>query len=143
MAQNRLKRSAGNKILGGLCGGLGEYFSIDPTIIRLIWIVAIFWMGIPAIIAYFIGLIVVSITDQKNTPVSEEPLGNEEGVESKKADVPASRPHLVWGWLIIGVGVAILMERLGYFSRIKEFVFPGALIIAGIWVLIKGLGQRK
>ncbi|HBE80647.1 MAG TPA: hypothetical protein DDW65_23105 [Firmicutes bacterium] len=143
MAQNRLKRSAGNKILGGLCGGLGEYFNIDPTIIRLLWIVAIFWMGIPAIIAYFIALIVVSITDQKNTPAPEESVGNEEGAENKKAAVSISRSHFIWGWLIIGVGVVILMERLGYFSRIKDYVFPGALIVAGIWVLIKGLGQRK
>ena len=35
----QLYRSDTNKILFGVCGGLGEYFNIDPTIIRLLWVV--------------------------------------------------------------------------------------------------------
>lgn len=33
----RLHRSQHQRMLGGVCGGLAEYFSIDPTIVRLIW----------------------------------------------------------------------------------------------------------
>lgn len=36
--QTRLTRSANNKILGGVCGGLGHYFGIDPIIVRLIFV---------------------------------------------------------------------------------------------------------
>ena len=38
-AVKKLYRSCDNKILFGICGGLGEYFNIDPTIIRLLWVV--------------------------------------------------------------------------------------------------------
>ena len=62
MSENRLRRSAGNKILGGLCGGLGEYFNIDPTIIRLIGLSQFFGLGFRLIVAYFLGLIVVSVS---------------------------------------------------------------------------------
>ena len=34
----KLYRSNINKMLCGVCGGIGEYFNIDPTIIRLIWV---------------------------------------------------------------------------------------------------------
>jgi len=53
--QKRLYRSRTNKILFGLCGGIGEYLNIDPVLIRLIWL---FIPG-PNLIAYIIGSIIV------------------------------------------------------------------------------------
>jgi phage shock protein C len=35
----RLYRSSKERILGGVCGGLAEYFGTDPTIVRLAWVV--------------------------------------------------------------------------------------------------------
>ncbi len=35
----RLYRSGKDNLLGGVCGGMGEYFEIDPVIIRIIWVV--------------------------------------------------------------------------------------------------------
>ena len=34
----RLYRSDTNKMIAGVCGGIGEYFNIDPTLIRLAWV---------------------------------------------------------------------------------------------------------
>jgi len=34
----RLYRSRKQRILGGVCGGIGEYFGIDPVLIRLAWV---------------------------------------------------------------------------------------------------------
>ncbi len=50
--------SDGNKKIAGVCGGLGEYFGIDPTIIRIIWFLSFFLEGI-GLLAYFIGWIVI------------------------------------------------------------------------------------
>jgi len=36
--KKRLYRSGKDKILGGVCGGIAEYFDVDPTLVRLIWI---------------------------------------------------------------------------------------------------------
>jgi phage shock protein C len=38
----RLYRSRRNRMIAGICGGLGDYLSVDPTIVRLIWIVSLF-----------------------------------------------------------------------------------------------------
>ena len=50
--------STTNKKIGGVCGGIGEYFGIDPTIIRLIWFLAIFCEGV-GLLAYFIAWLVI------------------------------------------------------------------------------------
>ncbi len=49
-----------DKKLSGVCGGIGEYFEVDPTIIRLAWIVMTVLTGIlPGIIAYIIAAMVI------------------------------------------------------------------------------------
>lgn len=56
----RLFRSETNKMLAGVCGGIGEYFNIDPTLIRLAWVI----LSIPTAIfgglfAYIIAAIII------------------------------------------------------------------------------------
>ena len=54
----KLYRSRDNRIIGGVCGGLGEYLGVDPTVIRLIYIILALWFG-SGILAYIIFLILV------------------------------------------------------------------------------------
>ncbi|MBQ9991133.1 MAG: PspC domain-containing protein [Lachnospiraceae bacterium] len=39
MEQKKLIKSSDNKMICGVCGGIGEYFNLDPTLIRLIWVI--------------------------------------------------------------------------------------------------------
>ena len=56
----KLYRSKTNKVFGGLIGGMGEYFDVDPVILRLLWILILVFSGfVPAIIVYIIGIFVV------------------------------------------------------------------------------------
>jgi phage shock protein C len=49
-----------DKKISGVCGGVGEYFEIDPSVIRLGWIVITVLTGIlPGIIAYIVAAIVI------------------------------------------------------------------------------------
>ena len=56
----KLYRSKTNRMIAGVCGGIGEYFDIDPTIIRLIWIMFALAAG-SGIIAYIIAWIIVPL----------------------------------------------------------------------------------
>jgi phage shock protein C len=49
----RFERSERNKVIAGVCGGIGEYLDIDPTIVRLVFIVFAVAGG-PGILAYII-----------------------------------------------------------------------------------------
>jgi phage shock protein PspC (stress-responsive transcriptional regulator) len=58
----RLYRSSTEKMIGGVCGGIAEYFEIDPVIVRLIAVALIFVNGI-GLLAYLIGWIVIPLRD--------------------------------------------------------------------------------
>lgn len=56
--EKKLYKSNQNKMLDGVCGGVAEYFGIDPTVVRLIW--ALFsLMGGCGILAYIIAAIII------------------------------------------------------------------------------------
>jgi phage shock protein C len=57
-AIKRLYRSGKDKILGGVCGGMAEYFNIDPTIVRILWILFSLAYG-SGILAYIIAWIII------------------------------------------------------------------------------------
>lgn len=53
-------RSKKSRIIAGVCGGLGKYFNIDPTIIRLVWILITLFTGLfIGIIAYIIAWVIM------------------------------------------------------------------------------------
>ena len=56
----KLYRSRENRVLGGICGGLGEYFDIDPTLVRVLFVFGAF-LGIPGalVLIYLIMLIMI------------------------------------------------------------------------------------
>ena len=67
MNQKKLFRSATDKKLCGVCGGLGEYFDIDATLVRLLWVVFTF-MGGAGLLAYIICAIIVPQQQQLPNP---------------------------------------------------------------------------
>ena len=57
MNGKRLYRSSTKRMIAGVCGGLGEFFHIDPTIIRLVW--ALIGLTGTGIVAYIIAMIII------------------------------------------------------------------------------------
>ena len=56
----RLYRSTTDKMLAGICGGLAEYFEMDPTIVRLVVVfLAIITGGVPALLVYILGVFII------------------------------------------------------------------------------------
>ena len=56
----KLYKSNENKVLAGVIGGIGEYFDIDPVILRIIWILlVVFTAFVPGIITYFFAMLIV------------------------------------------------------------------------------------
>ncbi len=59
MEKKRLMRSATNKMICGVCGGIGEYLGIDPTVIRLIWVIMTVFMIGAGILVYIIAAVIM------------------------------------------------------------------------------------
>ena len=59
MATKKLTRST-NKILAGVCGGIAEYFEVDPTLIRVVYAaLSIFTTGFPGLLLYLILMLIM------------------------------------------------------------------------------------
>jgi len=54
----KLYRSKKNRMIAGVCGGIGEYFNTDPTLIRLLWVIFVLAGG-SGILAYIIAWIII------------------------------------------------------------------------------------
>ena len=60
METKKLYRSNTNKVFGGICGGLGEYYNIDPVVLRLFWLLLVIFTGVvPGLLAYFLALFII------------------------------------------------------------------------------------
>jgi phage shock protein C len=126
--QRKLFRSNVNHVIAGICGGLGEYMNVDPTIIRLVWILLTF-LGGSGLLLYIIMYFVIPRASFEPTSVGmEQPHRN-------------FTPAGVFGMIFIAVGFVILLDNLDLISFHHwwcwgwEFFFPGILILAGIYFL--------
>ena len=63
MENKKLMRSS-NKILAGVCGGLAEYFNLDPTLVRVIYAaLTLFTAGFPGVLLYIVMLLLMPQSD--------------------------------------------------------------------------------
>ena len=56
--EKRLYKSNTNKVIDGVCGGISEYFNIDPTLVRLAWVVFCA-LGGSGLLAYIIMALII------------------------------------------------------------------------------------
>ena len=56
--RKRLYRAKADRMIAGVCAGIGHYFDIDPTLVRLIWVFLFFGAGF-GLVAYIICIIII------------------------------------------------------------------------------------
>ncbi len=86
--ERRLYRSQRNRILFGVCGGLGEYFNIDPVIIRIIAVllIVLLWL-VPGIIAYIIMALIIPVQGSAATTPQESMRENFADIKNTTANI--------------------------------------------------------
>lgn len=57
--RNKLRRSGQNRVIAGVCGGLGEFFGINPIWFRLAFLLALLPGGVPGILIYILCWIII------------------------------------------------------------------------------------
>jgi len=58
MEPKRIYRSKYDRVIGGVCAGLGNYFNVDPVLIRVLWVVSFFLGGV-GFLGYLIAWIII------------------------------------------------------------------------------------
>lgn len=58
MVEKKLYRSEKNRMIAGVCGGLSEYFDVDPVLVRLLWVAFTLFIG-TGILLYILACIII------------------------------------------------------------------------------------
>lgn len=148
--EKRLFRSRENKMVAGVCGGLGEYFEIDPTIVRLLFALLVLANGM-GVLAYVAMWIIVPEEGETTAPASAETAkagadqmarkAQEVGAGVKQAiDSNRVEPAIIAGVVLIGLGAFFLLQNLnvwwlGWVST--KLFWPGVLIAIGLVLLLR------
>ena len=141
----KLYRSRKNKVIAGVCGGLGEYFNIDPVVIRIIAVILFLWGG-SGILAYIIAWIIIPweeeiISDKKPKTKEEKSVKKKEAVSSGDSGI------LIIGVILIVIGALFLMRNFPFFDgyywwvkhQLRLIFWPGILILIGIFMIFRSL----
>lgn len=72
-ANQRLIRSERNRMLAGVCGGLGEHFGVDPTLVRVAFVLLGVFGGSGVLIYLVMWLIVPNASDVDDAPGGQQP----------------------------------------------------------------------
>lgn len=145
----RITRSRHNKVIEGVCGGIAEYFDIDATIVRLGFVISVFFGG-TGILAYIIALFVIPVEDEYvsgnfynegdgfNDDFNEEKdFSKTMGDDVKEFGSNPDRNKIFIGLgLIIFGGMILLRDLISL-----KYLFPALLIFIGALIIYKG-GKR-
>jgi phage shock protein C len=127
--QKRLYRSQTNRVIAGVCGGVAEYFDVDPTLVRIIWILFTIFGGW-GILLYIGCLFVVPVNPTQPTPAQVPAVGNDHTLTR------------FLGITLIVVGLVFLLGNLDLFSVRSFFRFtwmyalPVLLIALGFYLVV-------
>lgn len=138
--QKRLYRSRKDQKISGVCGGIAEYFEIDSTIIRLIWLVSIFAFG-TGLLIYIIASLIIPEEDYGDSTINLNK--DSDGVYQRERNFDAEKNRQFFGYALIVVGVLLFIKRFPLFHFINfRYLFPIVLIGAGITMLGKTIKDR-
>jgi phage shock protein C len=122
-----LRRSRGDRVLAGVCGGLGRYLGVDPVLLRIAFVVLAIAGG-GGFLLYVVSWILIP----------EERKGETLGTE-RPSSVDTTR--LIVGGTLVAVGTILLLNLS--FPRLGRFFWPLALIAVGVAVVIQTSTTRR
>jgi phage shock protein PspC (stress-responsive transcriptional regulator) len=134
----KLYRSATNRMIWGVCGGLADYFDMDPVLVRVIFVALALANGVGVLL--YIILAIVMPSGGVLTPITPEGVQHEKPEPSPEE---SGRGPMVAGAILVALGLIILLSNLGLTWWIGwDVLWP--LILIGIGVSIFwGRGRKR
>lgn len=147
----RVYRSVRQKMIGGVCGGLADYFRVDVTLVRLIALVALFAGGV-GFLAYLAAWVIIPINpaeqmgyigykrevgDVVKEAVSDVEEGTMEFRKPENHENHENRTQVAGGILVV-LGVVFFLERWFPYWFDMSKMWPIVLIFIGLFVIVRG-----
>lgn len=120
----KLYKSRRDRMIDGVCGGIAEYFDVDPTIVRIVWILVTL-MGGTGLLLYIAGMIIIPANPDV-APVTASPAPSRSGDNRR-----------FWGVMLILGGATILLINLGWYAGFHWWAFSRSVVLP---LLLIGVG---
>ncbi len=118
----RLHRSGTDRMCCGVCGGIAEYLEVDPSLVRLAFVVATLWGGV-GLLLYVVLAIILPVDE--HAPVAPSQFSGE-------------RSHMLAGLVLVVLGALLLAGNVGLAPWLGWSIFwPGVLILIGAALLMR------
>ena len=154
MEHRKLYRSQSDRVIAGVCGGLADYFALDPTLVRLIFVILLLVHGF-GLLLYIVSWIVIpdeplirvtgsanSSTSHKSHTRASEAHSDSETVAARAPIIGDSeRSHTIGGVMLIVIGALLLANNL-FGPSLRDALVPLVVILIGI-VLMFSSHRRK
>lgn len=137
--KKKLYRSSRGKVIAGVCAGLGEYFEIDPVLVRALFVIALFSGGIGVTLYFVLWIIMPS-----EETVLSSPSPTDSSELSETDDSILSEKHkgtVLTGLVLVGLGMFFLIREFFPMFSFK-FMFPIALIAIGAVIVFTALRKN-
>jgi phage shock protein C len=122
-----LRRSRDDRVIAGVCGGLGRHFGIDPVVLRLVFVVLLLAGG-SGILLYGVGWIAIP----------EERPGDELGEPVREGERRGGGAEVI-GIALVVLGAFFLLREAFPDAFDSDYVWPVLLIVIGLVVLARGV----
>ncbi len=145
---NKLYRSTTDKMLGGVCAGLGTYFSIDRTIVRLFFVVLTLLGGFGPLVYIILWIVIPQEGTVDATPGKMDTAEFKERAEAVKDEFvdavqkPNKNTTLFVGAALILAGGYFLLQQMNisWLNWLdKGFVWAALILLAGVALLVRTL----
>lgn len=139
-------------MLGGVASGIARYFGLDPTIVRLVWILLTFFNPV-GIVIYLIAWIIIppapdggaTATFAQGERLREQVIESAKEIEARfrgqsrgyRGDGADDRRRVL-GWILVGIGVLLLLRNMLSWLQIGR-LWPVLLIVAGAVLIVQGM----
>jgi phage shock protein C len=122
-----LRRSPDDKVIAGVCGGLGRYLGVDPVLLRIAFVILAVAGG-GGILIYVVAWILIPEEREGENLGTVKPAGQEV-------------TRLIVGGTLIAIGTILLLNLS--LPRIGKYFWPLALIAIGVAVVIQASASRR
>jgi phage shock protein C len=145
----RITKSKTDKIIDGVCGGLAEYFGIDSVIVRLVFVVLVFFNGLGLLLYIILVIIMPKAGQVDQSPketikenvqeIGDQIKGAGEGFGQAASKRTGEKHRAAWiGIILILLGIFFLLDNLHLIRWInKDILWPIIIIFVGVWLLIR------
>jgi phage shock protein C len=121
----RLYRSRDNRVLKGVAGGIGEFYGVDPVIVRLLLLLTFPFGGI-GIIGYILGAILIPARPKGESAPATPTVSGLQVLHDRSLGV----------WVLVAIGAAMVLDQLNL-NIVGDRLWPLLLIGGGLIVLMR------